>query len=68
MLLIENETEENLIEIIDEKIFHQLADKCLKRITIDKQPEIGLIFTDDANIQDLNRQYRDIGKPTDVLS
>lgn len=30
--------------------------------------EVGLIITDDAEIQKLNKKYRDIDAPTDVLS
>ncbi|WP_373088023.1 rRNA maturation RNase YbeY [Sneathiella sp.] len=30
--------------------------------------EISLVLTDDAGIQDLNREYRDTDKPTNVLS
>ncbi|MBI2425167.1 MAG: rRNA maturation RNase YbeY [Candidatus Hydrogenedentes bacterium] len=30
--------------------------------------EVSLLFCDDAFIRELNRQYRDVDKPTDVLS
>lgn len=30
--------------------------------------EVALTFVDDETIQDLNKQYRDLDKPTDVLS
>jgi len=30
--------------------------------------ELSVLFCDDAFIQDLNKQYRDIDRPTDVLS
>lgn len=33
-----------------------------------KDGEVALTFTDDAAIQELNKQYRGLDKPTDVLS
>ena len=32
------------------------------------EAEVNLILTDDASIQEINRTYRDLDKPTDVLS
>lgn len=39
----------------------------LKRLGLDG-PELSVVLTDDAGIRDLNRRYRRMDKPTDVLS
>ena len=41
--------------------------RVLKKLGIEKK-EISLLFCDDAFIRQLNRDYRGIDKPTDVLS
>ncbi|NOY88674.1 MAG: rRNA maturation RNase YbeY [FCB group bacterium] len=48
-----------------EKLFGDVAKKELKS---DAKGKVNLIFTSDKRIKDLNRQYRKIDKPTDVLS
>ena len=47
--------------LVDEHILQKIADTLTNK-------EIELIITDDAEIQKINAEYRDINKPTDVLS
>lgn len=51
-----------VIEALDEK--EGISPGSHKKATV----EISFLFTDDANIQTLNREYRDQDKPTNVLS
>jgi len=43
------------------------AEKLLKVLNLE-DAELSLVFTDDANIRKLNREWRNKDKPTDVLS
>jgi len=44
-----------------------LAEACLSVLNKDDH-ELSIVLTDDAHIQELNREYRDKDMPTDVLS
>ena len=44
------------------------ARQTLKSCAFPRDAELSLIFTDDAGIRELNRDYRNIDKATDVLS
>lgn len=57
MIEIDNETDLNIPLDIVEKIAHTLTDR-----------DIDLLVTDDAQIKQINAEYRGIDKPTDVLS
>lgn len=39
-----------------------------KEMDITKEAELSLTFTDNAMMQQLNQQYREVDKPTDVLA
>jgi probable rRNA maturation factor len=41
---------------------------CLKEENMEFGCEVNILITDDASIRDINRQFRDIDNPTDVLS
>ena len=45
-----------------------IAAKVLDALELSAQAEIGLVITNDNEIQRLNKLYRGIDKPTDVLS
>lgn len=45
-----------------------VARKVLETEGFDGEAEINLTITDDDGIQEINRQFRDMDKPTDVLS
>ncbi len=51
-----------------EQLSEMVADKVLKSEGCEYDVEIGLTITDDEGIKELNSQFRDIDKPTDVLS
>jgi len=40
----------------------------LKKLELPETAEISVLFTDDKNMRELNRSYRNIDKTTDVLS
>ena len=68
MLLTENEQDK--IELTDE-ILKAVEDVCSYTLEYEgfNQPaEISITFTDNENIQSLNRQHRSIDRATDVLS
>lgn len=52
---------------IDEQFFSRLAEAALVH---EEAPagSVSIVITDDATVQDLNREYRGIDEPTDVLS
>ncbi len=51
-----------------EKIATMVAEKVLESEGCDYPVEIGLTITDDDGIHEMNREYRGIDAPTDVLS
>ncbi len=51
-----------------EKTAELVALEVLKMENCSYDLEIGLTITDDEGIQELNREFRDIDRPTDVLS
>jgi probable rRNA maturation factor len=46
----------------------KIVRKILETVNIDGIVELSIVFTDNENIQNLNRQYRNIDSPTDVLA
>lgn len=62
--------EQNLIEITTE--FKRLLRSCCKRALIDadfdENSEISVSFVDNERIREINREFRNIDAPTDVLS
>ena len=51
-----------------EELASQISEAVLKEEACDREVEISLTITDDAGIQEMNREFRGIDKPTDVLS
>lgn len=63
------------LEIIEEQTVPNLPEeemKRLARLVLEKQghrgKEVALLLTNDATIQNLNRSYRKVDRPTDVLA
>lgn len=46
----------------------QIAENCVKKLGLDSDKIIEIIFVDQKKIQELNHLHRKINKPTDVLS
>lgn len=56
------------LELEEEKIARQVVEEALEYAGCPYEVELNLTLTDNEGIQELNREYRDIDKPTDVLS
>lgn len=57
-----------LVEAVPEAWLLVPARASLEQAGVKGPAEVGLVLTDDATVQRLNRQYRQVDEPTDVLS
>lgn len=64
---VEYETEKQL-EIPYEKIIHDIIPAALDYEECPYEAEVNVILTDNDAIREINREYRQIDAPTDVLS
>ncbi len=64
---VENEVDASFDFDIEE-LAQTVAQAVLTEEKCDYEVEINLIITDDEGIQEINKEYRQIDKPTDVLS
>ncbi len=64
---MEKETDETL-DFAYEPILEQVICKAAQQEGCPYELEVNLTFTDDQGIQELNRQFRGMDRPTDVLS
>ena len=51
---------------VDRRFIRRIVRETLKREG--RSGEVSLVITDDAHIRELNRKYRSVDKPTDVLA
>ena len=51
-----------------EERFNEIFTQTLKTLNIDKDYEVSIILVDAAQIHEINRDYRNIDRPTDVIS
>ncbi|UOD34758.1 rRNA maturation RNase YbeY [Deferribacteraceae bacterium V6Fe1] len=51
-----------------EGFIKKISERVLEKLQIDKNLKVSVLVTNDSEIQAINRDYRDIDKPTDVLS
>lgn len=51
-----------------EELFHQIASKSEEILEIKDSKEMSVVFVNDQFIQELNRDYRNIDRATDVIS
>jgi probable rRNA maturation factor len=60
--------DEEFAEKIDEVFLKEVAELVLKAETKDADSELGLVITNEETVHQLNRDYRKLDEPTDVLS
>ncbi len=51
-----------------EAMLRRAVETALREEGVDVACEVGITLTDDAGIQEVNREFRNLDKPTDVLS
>ena len=61
-----DKTEKNSIEL--EKLTNLLVDYLVKKLDIKKDVILSCSITDDTDIHQINKKYRNIDRPTDVIS
>jgi probable rRNA maturation factor len=54
--------------LIESELVERAAHATLAHESVSDDPDLTIVLTDDEQLQDLNRDYRDIDAPTDVLS
>ncbi len=52
----------------DSKWFRSVGERALKAQNISSNTEMGLVITNQTRVQELNRTYRGVDRPTDVLA
>ncbi len=60
--------DERFQDYLEQDWLRQVAEETLATQPIDSELELGLLITDDATVCELNREYRGIDEPTDVLT
>lgn len=51
-----------------ETLIKKVVEECMDHENCPYEAEVSILLTDDLEIQEINRKYRDIDAPTDVLS
>jgi probable rRNA maturation factor len=65
---IEIFVEEEFREVVDEDWVRRIAQTVLKAEGVAPPYEVSLVFTDSEAVRQLNRDYRGVDEPTDVLA
>jgi len=60
--------EEKFRGLVDEEWARGITQQVLKAESVAPPYEVSLVFTDSATVQRLNRDYRGVDEPTDVLA
>ena len=69
--------EEGLVEVqtappfagkVDEELLRHVTVEVLRREGIEGEIALSVVITDDEAVRELNRQFRDVDAPTDVLA
>lgn len=66
LTIVNNSSEKNWNRY--KKDFMVIADKTIKHLNLDKEYNASVIFVDPEEIHEINRTYRQIDRPTDVIS
>ena len=67
-IIISNEQEKLNVKPEYEKIIAEAVNTSVSGLNIEGRFEVSVLIVDNAKIRELNREYRDIDKETDVLS
>ena len=67
MITYINQTNHNEWDKYEER-FNEIFTQTLKTLQIDKDYEVSIILVDAQQIHEINRDYRNIDRPTDVIS
>ncbi|MBZ4672778.1 rRNA maturation RNase YbeY [Deferribacterales bacterium Es71-Z0220] len=51
-----------------ESFIKEISERVLEKLQINKNLKVSVLITNDSEIQTINNEYRNIDKPTDVLS
>lgn len=58
----------NLDLTLDPELFVKASQASLQELNPDRETDVTLVITDDTQIRELNRQFREMDQETDVLS
>ncbi|WP_148136669.1 rRNA maturation RNase YbeY [Candidatus Formimonas warabiya] len=67
-LIIRNQQDKVIVTPETEELLNTLVCAVIREENLDMDPEVSILLVDDAEIQELNRSYRGMDRPTDVLS
>lgn len=65
---IDNRQDKIKVGVALENIIESVIDECLSVEEMSKDVEVSVSFVDNNEIRELNRDYRNVDAPTDVLS
>lgn len=66
-IIIERETDISL-EIDEKEVINRVVEAALDHLACPYEAQVNVLLTDNAAIAEINRDYREIDRPTDVLS
>ena len=67
-LVLDLDVSEPFVDEVDPELLDRVLRRALTREGVAGPVEVSLVVTDDAEVHDLNRHYRGVDQPTDVLS
>ena len=67
-IIFENRQKKTAVSPQLKKVLRQVCEEVLRQEGLDGLFEVSVSFVDDGQIRELNKQFRNMDKPTDVLS